>query len=663
MNIDKESLKAKWVKNGKILWNHPITVILCNLMVMMVLYSLLRLFCFFVDRSMFPNMTFAHLMEIMKGGMRFDLAAILQVSYPYIAAALFPWPPSWREHPKYQRFLCWLFWIPNAGGLFCNTIDIAYIPFTDRRTTFTFFREFGNDSNLGAILGEGVMQYWYIALVIVIVIALMVIFTRRSYHFEQRRRLRFYAFQFVWIIAGIHMIAIGVRGGLGAYTRAITISDAMKYANTPRECALVLNTPFTLIQSYMPTHYVDPKYFPEEELANYMNPIHIPDSTLTMRTDNVVVLILESFGKEYIGFYNKDLDNYTSYTPFLDSLLEHSVTFQQSYATGRKSIDAMPSVLSSIPMLIESYIVTPYATNSVSSLADCLRKKGYYTAFYHGAPNGSMGFQAYAHACGFEDYYGMDEYDGPSAFDGTWAIWDEEFLQYYARSLNTLREPFMTAVFTASSHHPFRLPARYRDVFPKGPELINEPLGYSDNALRLFFNAIRNEPWFEHTLFVITADHTILMHRDEYCNDRGRYEVPVAFYHPQMEPERRPDVVSQPDIMPSVLGFLGYNEPYFAFGEDALTQHKEHQYAVCYNFTVFQAFSDSIMIQYDGEKILSVYNFKNDRCLRDNLVDTIDEETIAPMMDYLKAYIQQYICSIIRDEMTIERINAKKHDK
>ena len=164
-------------------------------------------------------------------------------------------------------------------------------------------------------------------------------------------------------------------------------------------------------------------------------------------------------------------------------------------------------------------------------------------------------------------------------------------------------------------------------------------------------------------MFVITADHTILMHRDEYCNDRGRYEVPVAFYHPQMEPERRPDVVSQPDIMPSVLGFLGYNEPYFAFGEDALTQHKEHQYAVCYNFTVFQAFSDSIMIQYDGEKILSVYNFKNDRCLRDNLVDTIDEETIAPMMDYLKAYIQQYICSIIRDEMTIERINAKKHDK
>ena len=658
-DIDKEKVKANCLRILKIIWHHPITVAMCNLLVMMALYSLLRLFCFFVDREMFPNMTFAHLMEIMKGGLRFDLTAILYLSSLYIVGMVFPWPIRWRENAKYQRTLRWLFWIPNAIGLICNTIDIVYIPFTDRRTTCTFFSEFSNDNNIGTVMGEGFGQYWFIALTMVIVVVIMALCTRRTYHFESQRTVKFYIRQIIWFVVAIYFSVIGIRGGFGHYTRPITISNAMQYANTPRECALVLNTPFTLIQSIVPTKYVEPKYFTPEELPLHMTPIHIPDSTQTMRTDNVVIFILESFSKEYIGFYNKDLDNYTSYTPFLDSLLEHSITFQNSYASGRKSIDAMPSVLSSIPMLIESYIVTPYSTNAISSVAERLRKKGYYTAFFHGAPNGSMGFQAYARGAGFEDYYGKDEYNGPDAYDGVWAIWDEEFLQYYSRTMSTLKEPFMTAVFTASSHHPFKVPARYRDVFPKGPEKINEPLGYSDNALRQFFKTASQEPWFEHTLFVFTADHTNLLHRDEYNNDRGHYEVPVAFYHPQLDPERRPDIVSQTDIMPSVLGFLGYNEPYFAFGEDALSKHKEHPYAICYNATVFQIFSDSLLVQFDGDHVTAVYNFKNDRCLRHNIVGSVDEATLAPMLDYLKAYIQQYIHCIIHNEMTTE---CKKSD-
>ena len=641
------------------IWVHPVTVAATNIALVMLLYSLLRLFCFFVDRAMFPNMSFAHMMEIMLGGMRFDLTAILYLSSLYIIGALFPWPSRWRENPKYQRTLRWLFWVPNAIGLFCNTIDIAYIPFTDRRTTCTFFTEFGNDNNIGNIVGQSIGQYWYIALVIIAVIAIMAVCTRRTFRFFPERKTMYALRELMLFVVCIYFSVIGIRGGFGNYTRPITISNAMQYTNTPRECALVLNTPFTLMKSLGTTTYVEPNYFPQEEVAAHMTPIHEPDNTQTMRTDNVVVLILESFSKEYIGFYNHDLDKYVSYTPFLDSLLEQSITYRYSYASGRKSIDAMPSVLSSIPMLIESYIVTPYSTNSISSIAERLRHKGYYTAFYHGAPNGSMGFQAFARGAGFEDYFGLDEYDGPSAYDGTWAIWDEEFLQYYARSMNKLREPFMTAVFTASSHHPFKVPARYRGVFPTGPEQINEPLGYSDNALRQFFKTISKEPWFEHTLFVITADHTNQLHRDEYTNDRGRFEVPVAFYHPQMSPEKRTDIVSQTDIMPSVLGFLGYNEPYFAFGEDALSKPKEHRYAICYNATVFQIFSDSLMVQYDGEKVTGVYNFIEDRCLRNNILDSTDEQTLAPMLDYLKAYIQQYVHSIVHDEMTTE---CKKSD-
>lgn len=635
-------------------WKHPVTVAASNIMVVMALYTLLRIFCYFVNKGMFPNVDFAHFMEMLFGGIRFDLTAVLYLSSAYLIGMLLPLPHPWRENEIYQKTLVWLFWIPNAIGLFINTIDIGYIPFTDRRTTWTFFSEFGNDANLGNILGESIGRYWYIVLVLIAVIAVMIVCTRRTYSFRTVRTPVYFTREFLLFVVCIYFCVIGIRGGFGRYTRPITISNAVQYVNAPRECALVLNTPFSMMQSMVVTRYVEPNYFPEDELPNHMTPIHQPDTTQTMRTDNVVVLILESFSKEYIGFYNQDLEDYTGYTPFLDSLLAQSVTYRYSYASGRKSIDAMPSILSSIPMLIEPFIVTPYSTNAISSVADCLNRKGYYTAFFHGAPNGSMGFQAYARGAGFKDYYGMDEYDGPSAYDGVWAVWDEEFLQYYGRTMSTLPEPFMTAVFTASSHHPFKVPERYKGAFPKGPEAINEPMGYSDHALRLFFDSIRQTPWFDHTLFVITADHTNLLHRDEYSNDRGLYEVPIAFYHPQMQAEQRNDIVSQTDIMPSVLGFLGYNEPYFAFGEDVLSQAKEHPYAICYNATVYQIFSDSLMVQYDGEKVISVYDFRTDRSLKHNIVDSIDPERIAPMLDYLKAYIQQYIHRMVSDELKVE---------
>ncbi len=112
-----------------------------------------------------------------------------------------------------------------------------------------------------------------------------------------------------------------------------------------------------------------------------------------MNKKNVVIIVLESFGKEFIGFFNKEPgEQYKSYTPFIDSLCEKSLTFQYSYANGRKSIDFMPSVLVSIPSIIEPYVLTECFNNNTHSLPYLLDKEGYHTSFFHGAPNGSMGY-------------------------------------------------------------------------------------------------------------------------------------------------------------------------------------------------------------------------------------------------------------------------------
>ena len=629
---------------------------------MLVLYSASRIYFYWIYIDLFPNVTTPHLLEMLGGGLRFDLTALLYLNSLYILLALLPLPTSLRNHPAYIASAKWAFLIPNILGFALNCVDMIYFRFTSRRTTCTFFSEFDNENNFIQIILQAVIQYWYVTLFAVIGIIVIVVFMRKKWQIEYKSNLFYFIKESILMCLTIYFVVIGIRGGFGKYTRPITISNALQYTNTPLETAILLNTPFSMMKSLENTTYVHPHYFSDEEAERITSPIHTPIKTSQttkisgeLGKTNIVVLILESFSTEYIGFYNQNHSNksYKGYTPFLDSLLTHCITYSNSYASGRKSIDAMPSVLSSIPMLIEPYVVTPYSTNAVSSIADCLRKEGYSTAFFHGAPNGSMGFQAYARSAGFEHYYGMNEYDGIEAFDGTWAIWDEEFLQYYARTMNTMEEPFMTAVFTASSHHPFRIPKKYNNAFDKGTLPIHQCIGYSDNALRLFFDFAKQQDWYENTLFVLTADHTNEIYYPEYANAIGAYRVPIAFYSPSYNQGYVDTltVASQTDIMPSVLSYLQYDKPYFAFGSDILTHPKEASYAICYNHPVFQIISDSILVQFDGSNVTAAYNYITDPKLQNNKADSMDTNA---MTTYLKAYIQQYINRIITNQLTVD---------
>ena len=645
----------------KQIWEHPWIVGTNNLLLVMVLYTLSRLFFYWVNIDLYPNVSANHLSEMLIGGVRFDLTALLYLNSLYLLLVLLPLPATIRNQKEYIRIANWCFWLPNILGFIVNCMDIIYARFTGRRTTCTIFTEFQNDGNLASIIWQSMWQYWYVTLFSIAILTLLIICTRKKWHISHTYTSRkYYLIETTLMLVTIYFVVIGIRGGFGKYTRPITISNAMQYTNAPQETAILLNTPFTLMKSLENTTYIHPNYFSNEDAERIFSPIHTDEIEENNRLGqtNVVILILESFSKEYIGFYNQHLDGFEGFTPFLDSLLLHSVTYSYSFASGRKSIDAMPSVLSSIPMLIEPYIVTPYSTNAISSLAACLREEGYITAFFHGAPNGSMGFQAYARSAGFEKYFGMDEYDGIGDFDGTWAIWDEEFLQYYARTMNQMQQPFMTAVFTASSHHPFRIPDQYNDTFPKGSLPIHQCIGYTDYALRKFFEYAKQQDWYENTLFVLTADHTNQVSLPEYATAKGLFEVPIAFYSPQWDQGKlqTQGAVSQTDIMPSVLAYLGYDKPFFAFGADILTKEKKHPLAICYNHPVYQLLSDSLLMQFDGKEIRAVYNYHTDPTLQQNIANEIDTKELET---YLRAYIQQYIYRLTTNQLTIQTNGSK----
>src|SRR5690606_31537909 len=371
-----------------------------------------------------------------------------------------------------------------------NIVDFGYYKFTLKRTTGTIFEQFSNEENKLKLTFDFFIDYWYLLLVFILVLYLLWwLYDRVKIRSARPFKLLNYGTHSLIFLLIIGLTIVGMRGGWRHSTRPITLSNAGEYVERPEEMYIVLNTPFSIFRTLGSVKLKPVHYFDEEELKSIYNPVYNPHPDSTFKPLNVVFLIIESLGKEHVGILNKNLDNgsYKGYTPFLDSLIAESYTFTQTFANGRKSIDALPAIISGIPSIQEPFVLSIYSSNETSSLAKLLSEKGYETAFFHGAPNGSMGFSAYTKLAGFQKYYGKSEYGNDADYDGIWGICDEPFMQFMAQELNTFKEPFFSALFTLSSHHPFKVPEKYIDTFPKGPLPVQEPIGYTDLALRNFF--------------------------------------------------------------------------------------------------------------------------------------------------------------------------------
>ena len=651
----------------------PLTAMLCNLGIAYILYFLARIIYLLVNYSYFEQgLSFSHLIEMLGGGLVFDTSAILVTNIPYIVLMLLPWHR--KENDTYQQICKWVFIVINGLALAINLCDSVYFRYTMRRTTTTVFSEFSNEGNLGSIFLTETLHHWYLVIAFALLIwGVWKLYVKTGLEWKRLRPWPYALTVFLSLAAFAPFVVAGIRGGFTTAVRPITISNANQYVNRPIEAALVLNTPFSLYRTIGKAVFVVPDYYQnEQEMEAIYSPVHHPslDSLNTQTTPitqnipnkkNVVVLIVESFGREYIGALNKTLENgqYRGYTPYVDSLIAKSVTFSHTYCNGRKSIDGMPSILSSIPMFVEPFFLTPASMNHVGGIASILAAEGYQTAFFHGAQRGSMGFQAFSRATGFQEYYGREDYDadtrfgGDEDFDGMWAIWDEPLLQYYATKMSEMKEPFMTAVFTASSHHPYVIPEKYKTQYPEEGIIIHKCIRYTDMAIGKFFEKASREPWFNNTIFVLTSDHTNLSDHAFYETDLGGFCSPIIIYEPgnaERQPEIQDKIAQQIDILPTIMGMLHYPKPYFGFGIDVLNTPAEDTWAVNYLNGIYQYIKQGHVLQFDGTQTKAVYAL-SDSLMKQNLIGKVPQQ---PQMEReLKAIIQQYMTRMTQDKLSV----------
>lgn len=626
--------------------------------VMLLFYRLfLAFFFYFIARILFYFYNFdllnvssvSEFLKLAYHGIVFDRMAIFYVNLLFVLLSILPLLVNTKK--GYQRVLFYVYFVFNLIAYSTNFIDFIYYRFIYSRTTIAVMDSLEHESNKLTLFSKFLVNYWHVFVLFLLTSALWVYLYKKVSIQEEltvvKKKPYFIASVFIFIGVGLGFLA-GIRGDLKKSTRPLNLIDANRYVTKPEHADLILNTPFSIIRTFGKTSFAKAEYMSETEMNKYVSGVK-QYSNNEPSTPNIVLFITESFAKEYSGAFNEGttITDFVSYTPFIDSLAQHSLIFTNAYANGSKSIHGVSSVIAGIPSFKDAFTSSPYPKQEIESLVSTLKNKGYDTSFFHGAPNGSMGFLGFGNILGYDHYYGKTEFNNDAEFDGVWGIWDEPFFQYMREVVTAKEQPFFSTLFTVSSHEPFNIPAKYEGKFPEGTRQIHKTIGYTDYAFKKFFEAAQKEPWFENTIFIITADHTNQVAYDEYLKVVNRSVVPILFYSPKAGLLEGKDakLAQQIDIYPTVLDLIGYDKPFRSWGRSLVGDAKVKPYAINYTANQYTFQQGNYICRFDGKSITGYFD-KDDKGLEHNLIDKKTPE-MEEVGKACQAFLQDYFNRIV----------------
>ncbi len=630
-----------------------IVALIYRLFLAFFFYQIARLFFWFFNKNLVKVNGISEYLKLSYYGTAFDTTAILYVNAVFILLSIIPIVINTKK--SYQKFLFYWYFITNGITYSFNFGDIIYYRFSQARLTSAMFSVARNESNIGKVLLNAVLQNPLVIIAFVLmIISWIFLYKKVKVTQEKPRNLIVYFASSILLLCGIATLVVGgIRGDFKHSTRPINLVDANKHVSNPLQGNLVLNSVFSFFRTlntnnFKLVHFVDEKFIEKE-----IQPYKLYEREVEPKP-NVVIFIVESFGKEYSGAFNKqnNIKDFVSYTPFLDSLASESLIFTNAYANGRQSIHGMSSVLAGIPSLTDAFTSSPYSNQKIQSIVSVCNDLGYDTSFYHGAPNGSMGFQGFGNILGFKHYFGKTEYNNDKDFDGIWAIWDEPFFQYFAKNIGK-KQPFMATLFSASSHDPFKIPEQYQGQFKKGPLQIHEPIQYTDYALKKFFETAGKQPWYQNTIFVITADHTNQVYYEEYQKAMNRFAIPLLFFSPNPKYHLKgvdARLAQQIDIYPTLVDLLGYNRKIRSWGRSLVSDKNEDAMIVNSDAINEQMIIGNYIYIFDGKQVTGIYD-KSDLALSKNILskNLNPEQKIG--IEKTKAWYQDYMDRVINRKL------------
>jgi phosphoglycerol transferase MdoB-like AlkP superfamily enzyme len=336
---------------------------------------------------------------------------------------------------------------------------------------------------------------------------------------------------------------------------------------------------------------------------------------------NVVLVSIESLGAEFLGSYG----NAKGLTPNLDRLAPQSLWFSKVYATGNRTVRGMEALSLALPPTPGQSIVRRPNNDKLFSLGSVFEDKDYSVIFAYGGYGYFDNMNAFFDA---NDYRSIDRRAIASErikHETVWGVADEHLFDQVLDELDRehkAAKPFFAHVMTTSNHRPYTYPADRIDI-PSGSSREGA-VKYTDYAVGKFLQDARSHPWFDDTVFVITADHG--------ANARGtsripvdKYLIPLFVYAPKhVQPRRVDRLMSQIDIPPTVLGLLDFRYYTKFFGRDILSSPPQSDRAFVANYQTLGYLKGGRMVLLQPKRKAEVFRVDGDM----NIVEPVEDASM-----------------------------------
>ena len=371
-----------------------------------------------------------------------------------------------------------------------------------------------------------------------------------------------------------------IRGGLQSIP--INISDAYFSKNIIVN-DLTVNSNWNIIQSYFKSSrsisgnpYI--KYSKKEYdlfVENYINDSTItvlPTKILKDNKPNIVFILLESWSADII----ESLGGLKSITPNFNKLEEQGLLFTNFYSNGWKSEQAVSSIFSSFPVF--PYISIIKETDKARKLPSINKSlNNYNSSFTFGGQLSYGNIKGFLLNQKFDLVLDIDDFNYPG---GRLGIHDEFMFDEFHLHLNKMKEPFFSTLFTLSSHSPYDFPFKHKFSFNSRHDPYVNSIAYTDSCLGIFFQKIKNEKWYNNTLFIIVSDHSHSTPIHRRVAQKERFKIPMLWIGNVLNEEVKGFscniLASHIDIAPTLLSQLNYKVDSKYFGNDIFKLNKKY---------------------------------------------------------------------------------------
>ena len=552
------------------------------------IYSFFRGILLFTYFDEFSTLSFFEIIQAFIYGLRFDFALTsLLFLIPLLMINL---PFQWAENKKWLSFWYWICLPIIIAVCLLLAADIAYYAYVKRHITQEL-RLILHDTFF--ILQLGLNSYKLALLSFAGFTALLFLLWKKAFPenlvdtVSASTGKRIAIFILVFFI-----LLIGGRGG--TQRKTIHVINAFVTGN-PTQGNLILNGAYSALRSFDKKPSVSHVFYKPAELEKQARELglyqlsenypfqkkfnHKKENKL-----NVVIVLLESWSYKYVDAL---AGNNYGITPNFDKLIKQGLNFNRFYSAGQRSIEGLQAVLTGVPLLIDLPRLGWGLENSkFSRLGSLLQQHDYHTMFAQSSRRTSFHIDGISAAAGFENYYGREDmqlkldYADPESF---WFGWDHETFNKVQSHLADVSQPFISFVFTGSTHAPYGTLPKQFHKYPHHTDTeqgFMNTLFYADWALGQFMDEAKQQPWFDNTIFFFTADHTLGAYRNDTVLEQ--FHIPFVMYSPKhIKPGINNTISSHLDIMPTIIDLLQLPDSFSAVGQSLLRKKNDNE-AVAY---------------------------------------------------------------------------------